>query len=428
MIKLGTNSIGKIYLGTNSIGRAYLGSNLVFQKGSSPTPATMIPYIRGGGDGSYIDTGITPDNTTRVIVWARNFNVSGSEANWLFGARPSSNDGYFDITASRYANTGKLNVDYGTTATVLADAWKYFSGYHKYEFGADGFFVDDTQLVSGSSVTFSISQNIHLFGYNAGGTHTNSALPTDICACKIYKNNVLVRDYTAVNSPSVGLYDAVSDTVFTNAGSGSFTYGEFSKFAYTPLEYISCSGSQYFDSGVKGSYADGLVTKFMPTNTTAQWTSLLGYRSSTSSCDISLGTATSGQDNMRCYWRFGTNDTSGNAFNGSTSNKLTNKDVVAVKSDATLTLYQNNLQIGTNEKSGVSSSFQTAGDMAVGTVKTGSTYNSEGFIGRIYYVGIGGSRSLVPAKVNNVAGLYDTYNDVFYPSISGTDFTAGTIL
>ena len=39
MIKLGTNSIGKIYLGSNSIGKAYLGSNLVFQKGSSPTPS-----------------------------------------------------------------------------------------------------------------------------------------------------------------------------------------------------------------------------------------------------------------------------------------------------------------------------------------------------------------------------------------------------
>lgn len=30
------------------------------------------PYIRGGADGSYIDTGIIPNENTRVIVWARN--------------------------------------------------------------------------------------------------------------------------------------------------------------------------------------------------------------------------------------------------------------------------------------------------------------------------------------------------------------------
>ena len=53
MIKLGNNSIGKIYLGSNSIGKAYLGSNLVFQKGGSPTPPipTLVFYDRLVFDG-----------------------------------------------------------------------------------------------------------------------------------------------------------------------------------------------------------------------------------------------------------------------------------------------------------------------------------------------------------------------------------------
>jgi len=42
MIKLGTNSIGKIYLGTNSIGKAYLGSDLVFQRGVTPGPSPVF--------------------------------------------------------------------------------------------------------------------------------------------------------------------------------------------------------------------------------------------------------------------------------------------------------------------------------------------------------------------------------------------------
>ena len=44
MIKLGNNSIGKIYLGSNAIGKAYLGSNLVYQSGS-PTPPGPSPVF-----------------------------------------------------------------------------------------------------------------------------------------------------------------------------------------------------------------------------------------------------------------------------------------------------------------------------------------------------------------------------------------------
>ena len=216
--------------------------------GGSPTPPTptTIPYIRGGGNGSYIDTGITSDSDTKIIVWARNFNV-GTDVNWLFGTRTST-PSYFELVAGRLGNTGKIGGFFGGSATWHTDAWPYFSHYHKYELSADGLFVDDTQLISAYSGTFSGSVNIHLFGYNANGVNSGSLLPADICACKIYKGGVLVRDYTPVNSPSVGLYDAVSDTVFTNAGTGSFTYGTFNANAYTPLEYIATSGSS--DSGV----------------------------------------------------------------------------------------------------------------------------------------------------------------------------------
>ena len=69
MIKLGNNSIGKIYLGSNSIGKAYLGSNLVFQKGGGTTPTppqpqpvlptgfTELAYVATNG-AAFIDTGV----------------------------------------------------------------------------------------------------------------------------------------------------------------------------------------------------------------------------------------------------------------------------------------------------------------------------------------------------------------------------------
>lgn len=428
MIKYGTNNIGKIFFGGNTIGKAYLGSNLVYDSGSGPgpQPVTNVAYIRGGA-GSYINTGIKPDNTTKVIVWARNFNPSGnSYYTWLFGSRVADANSAYALAAMCTNNTGKIRVPYANVNNDLANKWALMGGYHKYELSSNGFYCDDVLISSVTGATFSNNYNIFLFSLNNAGTSAYSDVLMDISTCKIYKSGTLVRDFTAVNSPSIGMYDSVSGTLFTNAGSGSFTYGTFNANAYTPLEYIVDGANAYFDSGVNGTYAMPIVTMFRNTGTTARWHTLLGYRISTSSCDISFGTATSGEDNMRIYWRFGPNDTNTTVFNGSTSNKLTGYDIVVVKAynATTLTVYKNYSQIGTATKSGVSSSFVTDGNLCVGALKT-DTATGASYEGRIYYVRFGNERNFLPAKVNGVAGLYDTYNDEFYPSTSGTAFTAG---
>ena len=427
MIKLGSNSIGKIYLGSNSIGKAYLGSNLVFQKGSSPTPATMIPYIRGGADGSYIDTGITPDNTTRVIVWARNWNPATSN-NMLFGYMDSgSNSNGFSLATWATASTGRIGVyfgDYTNPYTIVEDAFQYLGGYHKYELDGKVFKIDDnTVATSGSTATISTSGTIHLFGRNTGGTHSNTASPIDICACQIYKNDVLVRDYTAVNSPSVGLYDAVSDTVFINAGSGSFTYGTFNPDAYTPLEYISTSGSSYFLTPAIGTYSLPIVTKFHPTGTSADWFCPIGGRGSTERCEIFTGNTT--YSNARLYSILGSGDST-TMYSSTTAGAVRNKDIIVVKSNNTFTAYYNNAILGSAATFSVGTSYSTEVPLCVGANwqnYSGGSFDSN-FVGKIYYVGLG-DYGLVPAKVGGVAGMYDTYNDTFYQSSSSTPFTAG---
>ena len=426
MIKLGTNSIGAVYLGSNKIGKAYLGSNLVFQSGTQPQPA-LIPYIRGGADGSYIDTGITPDNTTRVIIWARNWNPATSN-NMLFGYMDSSNNtNGFSLATWSAASTGRIGVYYGVynnPYVIVDDAFKYLSGYHKYELDAGAFKVDDVTIATAPSATISTNNTLHLFGRNTGGTHSNAALPIDICACKIYKNDVLVRDYTAVNSPSVGLYDAVSDTVFTNAGSGSFTYGTFNSSAYTPLEYIAASGSSYFLTPAIGSYSLPIVTKFRPTATNAEWFSPIGGRDNTNGtnrCEIYTGNTT--YSNARIGAVLG--DTSEYLYSTTTAGAVRNKDVIVVKNNNTFTAYYNNAILGSAVTFSVASSYSTGAPLSVGTTwENHLSSDVSSFVGNIYYVGLGGY-NLVPAKVAGVAGMYDTYNDIFYPSTTSTPFTAG---
>lgn len=430
MSYVGTNKIGKMYLGGTEIAKAYLGSNLVFQKGGGPAPG-LVPYIRGGGNGSYIDTGITADNTTRVIVWARNFNpgVGSSGYTWFFGSRDAGMTNQFGVYGCITTRTGNIGGLYGGEFFYSGDAFKRMSHYHKYELDGNILKVDDEVVATATASTFSNENTICLFGIKSGGTVSVSALPIDICACKIYKGGVLVRDYTAFDDEqSVGLYDSVSETLFTNAGSGSLAYGEFNRSAYTPLEYITSSNNQWFDTGVLATYALPIVFKFRPTNTSGSWTGVFGVIKSSSpaeSCSITLGR--NGRNNCLIAGRMGPNSSGVNIYEQYSGNALTGRDFVISKMNNVLAAYENNALVGRERTfSGATSTFSTTLTMYVGGTRSGaSSFVDNKFTGRIYIMGLGATANFVPAKVNGVAGMYDTYNDVFKPSESGTDFVAG---
>lgn len=422
-MQFGNTKIGGMSFGSTKIGGAKYGNTLVFQPGGGVQPI-MIPYIRGGADGSYIDTGIAPNNTTRIIVWARNFNPKGE---FLFGSRDANAVQRFAVLHPSDAHVDSIRTDFGSNNTTFAKSVSTCSsGYHKYELNGNQFFLDDELLSTMPTSTFEGTYPIHLFGNNNTGSHSIPQFPIDICACKIYKNDVLVRDFTPVNSPSVGLYDAISDAVFTNAGSGSFTYGEFDGNAYTPLEYIECDGSQYFDTGVNGSYYLSIVSKLRSTNTTVNWMGYLGVFSSSpqSCCSFTFGNAE--DRNAQLSFRLGATTGDRLIFSGSASNNLTDKDIVILKNNNIGYTYYNNTQIGTGTRSGVATTFRTNLTMYVGATRSGdSTTIDSPFIGRIYFVGLGTQRSLVPAKKGSLVGMYDTYNDVFYESATETPFIAG---
>ena len=241
----------------------------------------------------------------------------------------------------------------------------------------------------------------------------------DICACKIYKGGVLVRDYTAVNSPSVGLYDAVSDTVFTNAGGGSFAYGSFRPDAYTPLEYVECPGDPYINTGIMGTYSLPIVAKFQPRSDAPRFSALLGSRTSSSSgmCYIQVGNTT--RADVEFSFNFN------NAMRGmwTAGSSQTGHDFVVVKNNNTAALYENNVSRGVQTVT-TPSTFATTYPMYIGAFNNAGGVANK-FMGYLHFVGFGSTANFVPAKVNGVAGLYDTIADVFYGSETSTPFIAG---
>lgn len=372
-----------------------------------------VPYIRNSSLGAYINTGITADNTVKVIVWARNWNA---EAGFLFGSRVNTSQNTFGLFSGDEQNSGSIRIDYAQGTTQCGDNFSKLSHFYKYELYQGVAKVNDVVVGSREDSTFSNNLAIHLFGLNGNGSHTSPVYPVDIIACKIYKHGELVRDYKAVNTPSIGLYDSVSETTFTNSGSGTFTYGTFRPSAYIPIEYITASEAQWFDTGIKGKSDMRYVVKFMCGNNGNQnWPVLLGAQTTSSSGRYELSFGSSSNKYSSIYWAY-------NTWSVSSNQTLKNVAFVAKMNGRYYRLYKNNSQVFGSYFS--NASFTTAYNLYVSAINRAGTA-AQYYGGRIYYVGLQSQRNFVPAKVNDVAGMYDTYNDVFYPSITSTPFVAG---
>lgn len=213
MLKVGSNSIGKVYFGSNPIGKAYLGSNLVYSGGTvSPPFDSMVEYLQSDGL-SYIDTGVNLRSVT-VATYTVSFSQVPSTTCVLYGI-------YYDNTTAErnqaaYINDGK---------------WS----------GTDTSYTQTTGVAQNANVVANTTYSITATQKNAVATDatmyffarhndTGSPLPTPymrVYSLQITQGGVLVRDFIPVRRGQTGyLYDRISGSLFGNIGSGTFSYGQ----------------------------------------------------------------------------------------------------------------------------------------------------------------------------------------------------------
>lgn len=220
-----------MFLGTTEIGKAYLGSTLVFESGGEPGPVlpydSKVEYIKFSGP-QYINTLVYP---TAMNLDIRYYSYSAMRYGWCTqgqaarvwmcaeGAPSSSRK----IWWRAFSNSYQLDA-----STVTS--------WHSYRYDmASGFYMDGTQLQSFtasvpsgsniSSVPFYIGQTYDMRS-NRVDTGT-SGFDCRLQSLQIYQNSELVRDFIAVRVGQVGyLYDSVSEELFGNNGTGSFTLGQ----------------------------------------------------------------------------------------------------------------------------------------------------------------------------------------------------------
>ena len=208
---------------------------------------TFVDSITASGT-QYIDTGILAGSDIKAEVKFKSNNSSNYCALGGRDAASGTSRNGFAIWANV---SSRVRFDFQSNPVVSTAAASTTNWNIAIKDGVKNY-LNDVRENDNESATFTSAYNMYLFAMLSGTTGATGQMVGSIAYCKIWKAGVLVRDFMPAirNSDNVvGMYDTVSGTFFTNAGTGTFVAG-------TPL-------------------GDGEVLKLTPSNDTAGVANLL---------------------------------------------------------------------------------------------------------------------------------------------------------
>lgn len=97
------------------------------------------------------------------------------------------------------------------------------TGRHVYKNIANKFYLDDVLIYTCPSTTFTAPGSLPLFAIKTGdNSYDTRKMIGKLYSCKIWKNNILVRDLIPVRKldNTVCMYDKISTEYFENRGIG----------------------------------------------------------------------------------------------------------------------------------------------------------------------------------------------------------------
>ena len=205
---------------------------------------------------AYIDTGVTPDNTTKIECRVQFTTlISGNSSEALFGATGVSSSkparmafGFASVSpyTNFYMGLGIQNL----TTSVARD-----TNVHIFTIDAStsSWKIDDTTGTFSNPGEVVGDGPMYLFARNyAAYEYANKPANARTYYCKIWKGGSLVRDMIPVLDWNYVpcMYDKVTEQLFYSAGTGNFIAGR----EIHPVEYLESTGVEYIDTGVeKGS-------------------------------------------------------------------------------------------------------------------------------------------------------------------------------
>lgn len=181
-----------------------------------PNGYTRLEYIRSTGT-QYIDTGFKANNNTRIVMSVA---ATPRSANgFFFGARTNYQSNAFGVLTRQNA----YRFDYGDQVTTISNA---ATGKFVIDTNKNIVKFNDATVATATEAQFQCVYNMTLFANNNAKTLYDYH-SFDLYSCQMYDNGTLIRNLIPCKNTSnvIGLYDAVNDQFYSNAGSGVFTAG-----------------------------------------------------------------------------------------------------------------------------------------------------------------------------------------------------------
>ena len=192
--------------------------------GGLPGAYRRVEWIGCTGT-QYLDTGYTPNIDSDVEVEFDNFDINGNNYAGTGGAGSAGtwvNLSWGTDYTSSYASFGN-NVDKYFSKVSSGTYWNV--GKHSFRVSKVGCWADGILRVTFSDVTFGITTDTYCVGARMSYGAIARYIKANIYSVIIREGNRLVRNFIPCvrkSDSKPGMYDTVSHTFYTNAGTGEF--------------------------------------------------------------------------------------------------------------------------------------------------------------------------------------------------------------
>ena len=408
------NTPRKIIFNNQDVKKLIYNNDVVWEKKRLPAEYQEVEYIESTGT-QYIDTNLLYAANDRIEVDVAPVTITLDRV--VFGSYISSAYVELGILTSKF----RCDISNNATTPISANV--------RYKVVKDG----ATWTVDGNTITTAGSNKdtpypIYLFGRCFNGT-AQKLSNIKVYSYKHIRNNVTIADlipcYRKIDKKP-GLYDAFNDVFYTNDGTGEFNVGAdiiTIPADYQRVEYIQgtsyANGANYINTleYAKNTTKMELVCEI--TGFPNQYERLYGVRGA-------FWTMQYGSTSYRFYI-----DKPNRATLLKTQELSSNTEYVIVQDGGTT--YLNGTQIASSAQTfdtetDPEMSYAPDGKIWLNAVNGGDKSNSHLKIKSciIWQNGVL-TKHFIPCyrKIDNVAGLYDVADDIFYTNTGTGEFTVG---
>lgn len=187
-----------------------------------PDGYTELAYIESSGT-QYINTGVKPNQDTRVIIDLQILNTQTSEGHICSISESNYYSLLFDPTDTKWYQTR-----FG--ASILQEFPETLNSRDRVTIDKNKRYTTiGTTVIDSGSQTFQLSNTLPLLCHKSNSGALSLFLSARIYSCMIYDGDTLIRNFIPARyeeEETLGLYDTVNSVFYLNQGTGTFIAGE----------------------------------------------------------------------------------------------------------------------------------------------------------------------------------------------------------